>query len=103
MRCSYRGLLQYGCVDGVARLGHELPQHWLELGHRQHLGAGFEDRVVVRRTELLYLCEANVPPKLLTHVAVHADMMKEVVALKDALMLDHPQVGFADEGFQHCG
>ena len=36
------------------------------------------------------------------HVAIHANLMEEVVALKDPVVLHHPQVLFANERLQDC-
>ncbi|MPN41308.1 hypothetical protein SDC9_188851 [bioreactor metagenome] len=42
-------------------------------------------------------------PELLAHIPVQADVMEEIVALEDAVMLDHPVVGFAHKGLENRG
>ena len=40
--------------------------------------------------------------ELFSHVAVKAKMMKEVIALENAVFLDHPKVLIGDERFKDC-
>ena len=43
-----------------------------------------------------------VPPKLLAHVAVQPDMMEEIHALENPVMLDNPVQFFGNEGLDDC-
>ena len=45
----------------------------------------------------------RVVPEHVAHVPVQADVVKEVVALENAMVLHHPQIGLAHKGLQNGG
>jgi hypothetical protein len=59
-----------------------------------------ESRVVVERAELLGARVVRMVLELVAQVAVEPEVMEEVVALEDAVVLHHPQVLGAHEGLQ---
>src|SRR6202000_1576757 len=50
--------------------------------------------------ELRRIFEMRVAAELLAHVTVDAEMVEEIIALEDAVLLDHPVIGFRDEGLE---
>src|SRR5580658_6686036 len=45
----------------------------------------------------------RVPAELLPHVAVHADVVEEIVALKNAVLFHHPMIFFGNERLEDGG
>ena len=39
--------------------------------------------------------------ELLTHVAIHADMLEEIIALENVMVLDHPKIGFINKRLEN--
>jgi hypothetical protein len=62
-----------------------------------------EGGVVIALDELGRALEMRMAAELLAHVAVQADVMEEVVALEDAVLLHHPEVLLGHEGLEDGG
>src|SRR5262249_47655744 len=90
-------------IDGVLRTAQEAAQHRLEEGEGQRFAFGVECGAVVACAELFGPCEAGGIAKALAEVAVHAEMVEEIVALEDAVLFDHPEVLGGDERLQDGG
>lgn len=61
---------------------------------------GIKSGVVVQLTKLGCALEVVMTPELLTHIAIHPDMVEEIVTLENIMVLDHPKVGFTDKRFE---
>lgn len=83
--CSY-------CVDRALRRAEDPPHHRLERFERHRLERRLERGAVVPLAAERRLLEARVAAELLAQVPVEADVVEEVVALEDAVLLDHPEV-----------
>ena len=70
---------------------------------RQGVVAGVEGRLVVLLAILGRVVEPLVPAKLLAQVAVEPEVVEEVVALEDGVLLHHPVVLLAHERLDHRG
>ena len=77
-------------VDGVFWRRHQSSDHWLKDTDWQDFFFGIERRIVVEVNELSCVFEVRLASKHLTHIAIHANMVKEIVTLKNAMVLDHP-------------
>src|SRR6185437_348655 len=94
------GFFAHALIDSILRLRKQTPQHWLEFADRQSLGLRVERRIVVKLNELRRALVVLVSLEHVAHVAVHADVVEEVIALENAVILDHPMIGIGNEGLQ---
>src|SRR5438067_6189591 len=85
-------------VKRPPRLREYAAEHRLEEGERERLAGGVEGRSIEPGAELLRASEPRVVPELLAHVPVAADVVEEIVALEDAVLLHHPVVLLRHEG-----
>jgi hypothetical protein len=60
-----------------------------------------ESWVVVQRNELFGTSVMRVAFEHVAHIPIHANVVKEVIALKNAVVLHHPQISFRDKGFEN--
>src|SRR5712692_9473682 len=87
-------------VDAVPGLSEHAPHHRLEHRERQGFFFGIERRVVVQLAKLGRAFEIRESAKSLADVAIHVQVMEEVVSLKDAVLLHHPVILLRHERFQ---
>src|SRR6478672_2550458 len=81
-------------IDGALRSLHHAAQHRHEGLERHGVVIGIEGVLVVAGAEHRGALEAGMPAELLTHVPVEPEIVEEIVALEDAVMLQHPVVFF---------
>ena len=62
-----------------------------------------EGGVVVQLDEARRALEVRMAAELLAHVPIDADVLEEVVALEDAVLLHHPVVRLGHEGLEDRG
>ena len=62
-----------------------------------------KSRAIVQLAKLGCALEVDMVAELLTHVAIHADMVEEIVALENVMVLDHPKVGSTDKRLENGG
>ena len=90
-------------VLGIEHLLERKPKA-LSGGQRQRVATLGKGRAVVLLAELGRAREQlGLVAELLAHVRVQANLVEEVVALKDAVVLHHPQVFGADKGLEDGG
>ena len=93
--------------NGIQRLFglcEHVPNHGFEEPQRLGFYIRLESGRIIRLDEFPRALIAGVIPELLVLVPIHAQVVKETVALEKPVMLNHPVVVLADEGFQqHCG
>src|SRR6185369_10380824 len=70
-----------GLVDAVERAFEQAPDHRLEKGERGAVIIGIERRLVIELAEARGILEMLMAAKRLTHVAVHSEVMEEIIAL----------------------
>ena len=78
------------------------PQNRLRDIERRALQLRVEGGIVVELAQPLRALEVRMPVNLLVHVRIQSEVLEEVIALEDAVLLDHPGVGFRDERLQDC-
>ena len=64
-------------------------QHRLEGLQRHGVVVGFEAVLIVQMAELRGVFELRMAAVLLAHVAVQAQVMEEVIALENAVLVHH--------------
>jgi hypothetical protein len=57
-----------------------------------------QSRLVVELAEASRILEMRMTAKLFAHVAIHPEVMEEIIALEDAVALAHPVDLLIDEG-----
>ena len=84
-------------VDRSARSFHDASDHTLERFKRHHLVSRIERRLIEEMTELSAVFEMRMSAELISHISVKTDVMEEIVALEDAVVFDHPEIGVRNE------
>ena len=79
------------------------PHHRLEESERRAVVVGVERRLVVFLAEPRAGLEMRVAAKLFAHVAVHAEVVEEIIALEDAVMWRDPVQLLGDERLEDRG
>src|SRR4029450_6591613 len=74
--------------------------HRFEEFERGAVIVGVERGLVVELAKSRRVLGMGMPAKRPAHVAVHSEVVKEIIALEDAMMLDHPVELVVDEGLQ---
>ena len=86
-------------VDRVLRLLEHALEHGLKGRQRKTLGLGIKSRPIILLAEIRRARKMRMPAEQLPHIAVHADVVKKVVALKNAVLFHHPMILFRNEWF----
>src|SRR5215210_9184912 len=77
-------------VDRALRCREKAPEHRFEELQRCAVIGRIERRLVVELAEPRGIREISVAAERLAHVAVEADVMEEIIALEDAVLLGDP-------------
>jgi len=94
-RCALR--LARILVNGILRRREHSAQHRLEKFKRRAFQRGIERGVVIDLAKARGALEMRMAAELLSHVSIQPDVLEEVVALEDAVLLDHPVIRFGYE------
>src|SRR5690349_7736047 len=87
-------------VYGTPRALHHAPDHRLELRERHRLVRRIERVLIVLLAELRRVGVEGVILVLVAHIAIEAEVLEEVVALEDAVLLDHEEILIGHERLQ---
>ena len=101
---SGAGIVHCSQIDGVLRSGEYALQHGLEEAQWQAFIVRVEGGRIVFGAELDGRLVLRVILELLAQVAIHAQVVEEVIALENAMLLDHPVILGTDERLEDgCG
>ena len=85
--------------DGIPGRGEHPAQSRSQEFQRLAFHCRVERGIIVDLAKAGRAFAMQIPAKLFTHVRIQADVPEEIVALEDAVFLDHPMTGCGDEGF----
>jgi hypothetical protein len=99
-----RGVLRVtDAVDRVLRLLEHTMEYGFKGREREALCLGVESGPIVLLAEVRGARKMRMAAKLLPHITVHADVVEEIVALKNTVLFHHPMILFRNEGLEDGG
>ena len=84
-------------------MGEQVAEQRIELFERHRRVVGIEGGLVVVGAELRAQLVVGMSDELIAQVPVEPEVMEEVVALEDPVLLDHPVVALAHERLEDRG